>query len=172
MDINVWLTSFIILGFQRVKSYMTLKFGETYKIDEILSEWNQYISVLEKRVMQMRDRLQSEIAYHSAEAHRMGLRTYNKLGAFDSRFDEIESMIVSLGPAIMTLMQNEFEKKLQQLARSIQAQSLGAQAQTFLLQGWQNLEFADTCPDINSLQDGKFYLLYFRGMVLIEILRF
>ncbi|EED12752.1 hypothetical protein TSTA_052730 [Talaromyces stipitatus ATCC 10500] len=115
----------ILLGrapwFQRVKGYMTLKVSETAKIGEILSEWNQYITTLKNRVMQMRDRLQSEIAYHSAEAHQMGVQTYNKLGTFDSRFDEIQSIIVGLGPAIIAQMQQEFGKRLQQLERSVQA---------------------------------------------------
>lgn len=72
----------------------------------------------------------------------MGVQTYNKVGRLDSRFDEIESMILGMGPAIMTLMQKEFAKRLQQLERTVQARSLGAQAQTFLFQGWQDLELA------------------------------
>lgn len=142
---------------------MTLKIGETYKIDEVLSEWNRYIAALNNRVVQMRDKLLSETAHHSAEAHQMIVQTHNKLGTFDSRFDEIQSMIGGMGSAIMTLMQKEFGKQLQLLARSIQDQSLGAQAQTFLLQGWQNLGFSAGYPvgyDINSWQDGKYSFLF------------
>lgn len=155
MCISAWLTGFVVLGFQRVKSYMTLKIGESYKIDEILSEWNQYIAALKNRVMQMRDRLQSVIAYHSAEAHRVGVQTYNKVGTFDSRFDELESIILGVAPALMTLIQKEFEKRLQQLEQYVQARSLGAQAQTLLLQGWQDLGFAAQHPLSYELQDGK-----------------
>lgn len=116
LGISVWLTSFVVLGLQRVKGYLTLKIRETCKVDEILSEWNQYIAGLKNRVMRMKDRLHSKTAYHSAEAHRVVV-TYNRVDTFDSRFDEIESMILGMGPAIMTLVQKEFGKRLLQLER-------------------------------------------------------
>ncbi|KUL86701.1 hypothetical protein ZTR_03097 [Talaromyces verruculosus] len=84
----------------------------------------------------------------------MGIQTYNKVGSLDSRFDELEYMILAVAPAIMTLMQKACGKRLQQPESSLQARSLGAQEQNLLLQGWTDLGFAAEDPLASALQDG------------------
>ncbi|KAI9038145.1 fungal specific transcription factor domain-containing protein [Aspergillus affinis] len=113
------------------------KFRETLKVDEILSEWNNYISTLKERVTQMRDRLWSEVAYHSAEAHRLGTQTNTKLDTFGNR-------IVALGPAIIDAMKTEFGNEFRKMERAIQANEVGARAQTLLLYGFEELEQANS----------------------------
>ncbi|PLB53965.1 hypothetical protein P170DRAFT_346896 [Aspergillus steynii IBT 23096] len=137
----------ILLGkpawYVRVRSHMTFKIRETMKVDEILSEWNNYIATLKERVSRMRDRLWSEVAYHSAEAHQLGTQANTKLDKFSNRFDEIQSIIVALGPAIVAAMKTEFGNEFRKMERAIQANELGAKAQTLLLYGFEELEYAN-----------------------------
>ncbi|KAE8150937.1 hypothetical protein BDV25DRAFT_103683 [Aspergillus avenaceus] len=142
----------ILLGkpawYQRLKGYMTFKIRETLTVDEILAEWKQYISTLNERVMRMRDRLRREIAYHSAEAHQLGVQANNKLDVFGNRFDEIQSTVIALGPAIMAAMQRDLGGRLNKLERALEARDTGAEAQTILFHEFQELEAKNRLCDI------------------------
>ncbi|KAE8351571.1 hypothetical protein BDV28DRAFT_162347 [Aspergillus coremiiformis] len=134
----------ILLGklawYRRVASYLTFKTDETLKVDGILSDWNRYIANLREHVMRMRDRLWSEIAYHSAGTYQMGVQTNRKLDIFGNQLNEIQSIIVALEPAIVAAMKKGFENGFLELERAIQAKLSGVMAQTLLLHGFQDLE--------------------------------
>lgn len=144
---------------------MTFKINETVKVDEILAEWNRYIASLKERVSRMRDRLWSEVAHHSAEAHKLGTQANRKLDNFGTRFDEIQSIIVALGPAIIAAMKTEFGNEFRKMEHAIQANEIGAKAQTLLLYGFEELEYGNGQPgglDALGFSNGRFPLVAIR----------
>jgi hypothetical protein len=134
---------------------MLLKIGERRYL---VSEWNPYIVALKSRVMQRRGRLQSEIAYHSTKAHQIGIQKFNKLDTIDSRFDEIESMIVGLGPATIAQMQRDFEKTFSSWIIPSRLSIYRHRRRPFFSRNGKMRGFGvnhSVGSEMNNLQDGK-----------------